>query len=135
VRRHTESLVTAVGVAYLLIGLAVLPAPAMFLMFVPRSDLTSISFLMNLGVLLLIFGPCLLIGYAWIRRRKWGRYLLIAYNGIGFAGLSVVFVDRMVSDSTSRLGWAITAFLTILIVLGSLIVLALQKDVRAFMSH
>lgn len=132
---YTETLTTIVGVAYLFIGLAVFPAPVMFLIYVPKTDLTSTPFLMNLGTLILIFGPSLLIAYAWIRRKRWGRYLLIAYNGLGFAAFSYLFVERMVTDSTSHSGWVIAAFLIILIILGSLIAFALQRDVRAFMTH
>jgi len=130
----TKILTTVVGIAYLFIGLAVFPAPAMFLTFVPKNELASTPFLINLGVLILVFGPCLLIGYAWIRNRRWGRYLLIAYNGIGFMYFSFAFVQRMTNDSVSDLGW-VTTFLTILIVLGGLVGVAFQKDVRALMNQ
>lgn len=133
--RLTETLATIVGVAYLFIGLAIFPAPVMFLMFVPKKELVSTSFLMNLSVLTLIFGPCLLIGYAWIRKRRWGRYLLIAYNGVGLMYFIYAFAERITNDVTSHLGWVIAAFLTILTLLGSLIAFALQEDVRSLMTH
>jgi hypothetical protein len=133
--RDTKILTTIVGVVYLCIGLAASIFPAMALLYVPKSDLVSADSLIFFGTLLLIFGPCFAIGYAWIRRRKWGRYLLIAYNGLWFAHMSYAFVARMHNYWESHLGLVATVFLITLVVLGSLIALALQEDVRAVMSH
>jgi len=133
--RDTKTLTTIVGVLYLCVGLGPSPALAMYLLYVPQGVLTSKPFLMHLGTLILIYGPCFPIGYAWIRRRKWGRYLLIAYNGLWFAYMSYTFVARMHNYSESHLGLVVTAFLIPLIVLGSLIAFAFQKDVKALMSH
>src|SRR6267154_459622 len=119
--RDTKTLTTIVGVVYLCVGLAALPAPAMFLFYVPKSVLASRPFLMNVGVTTLLFGPSFLVAYAWIRRRKWGWYLLIAYNGLWLALMAYLFATRMINYSESHLAFVVTAFLTILIVLGSLI--------------
>ena len=131
----TKTLTTIVGVVYLCVGLAALPAPAMFLFYVPKSVLASRPFLMNVGVTTLLFGPSFLVAYAWIRRRKWGWYLVIAYNGLWLALMAYLFATRMINYSESHLAFVVTAFLTILIVLGSLIVFSIQKDVRALMSR
>jgi|SRR5258707_11309330 len=133
--RDTKTLTTIVGVVYLCAGLVPFPALAMYLLYVPKNVLASTPFLKHLGTLILIYGPCFPIAYAWIRRRKWGRYLLIAYNGLWFADMSYAFVARMINYSESHLSLVVTAFLSILIVLGSLIVFASQKDVRALMSR
>ena len=128
-------LTTIVGVVYLCIGLAASIFPAMALLYVPKSDLVSASSLIVFGTLLLIFGPCFPIAYAWIRRRRWGWYLLIAYNGLWFVSMSYTFAARMINYSEGHLDLVIAGFLIPLAVLGSLIALALQKDVRALMSH
>jgi hypothetical protein len=133
--RDKETLTAIVGVVYLCAGLAASISPAMFLLYAPKGVLASASSLTFLGTLLLIFGPCYPIAYAWIRRRKWGRYLLIAYNGLWFMAMSYAFVARMVNYSGRRLDLVVAGFLIPLVVLGSLIALALQKDVRASMSH
>ena len=133
--RDTKTLTTIVGVVYLCVGLAPSPALAMYLLYVPKSVLASKPFLMHLGTLILIYGPCFPIAYAWIRGRKWGRYLLIAYDGLWFAYMSYAFIARMINYSESHLGLVVTVFLTILIILGSLIAFAFQEDVRALMSH
>jgi hypothetical protein len=49
--------------------------------------------------------------------------------------MTYLFVARMINYSESHLAFVVTAFLTILIVLGSLIAFAFQKDVRALMNH
>ena len=90
---------------------------------------------MYLGRLILIYGPCFFIAYAWIRRRKWGGYLLIAYNGLWFANVLYLFISRMINYSESHLVLVVTSFLIMLIVLGSLIVVAFQEDVRALMNQ
>jgi hypothetical protein len=133
--RDTKTLTTIVGVLYLCVGLAFSPALAMQLLYLPKSVLASKPFLMHWGTLALIFGPCFPIAYAWIRNRKWGRYLLIAYNGMSFVYMSNAFVARMHNYSESHLGLVVTVFLIILIVLGSLIAFAFQKDVRASMTN
>jgi hypothetical protein len=133
--RDTKTLTTIIGIVYLCAGLAASIFPALALLYVPKRDLASASSLIFFGTLLLIYGPCFLIAYAWIRRRKWGRYLLIAYNGLWFASMSHAFVARMHNYSESHLGLVVTAFLIPLIVLGSLIAFAFHKDVRALMSH
>jgi len=133
--RDTKTLATLVGIIYLCVGLAALPAPVMFLLYVPKSDLASKPFLMNMGVLILLFGPSFLIAYAWIRLRKWGRYFLIAYNGLWFGYMSYGFVARMINYSESHLVLVIAGFLIPLIVLGGLIAFAFQEDVKAVMSR
>ena len=133
--RDAKTITTIVGVLYVFVGLMPSPALAMYLLYVPKSVLASKPFLMHLGTLMLIYGPCLFIGYAWVRKRKWGRYLLITYNGLWFAYVSYGFVARMDGYSESHLGLVVTAFLVTLIVLGSLIALAFQKDVKELMSH
>jgi hypothetical protein len=133
--RDTKTLTTLVGVVYLCVGLAALPAPAMFLFYLPKSVLASRPFLTNMGVLMLLFGPSFLVAYGWIRRRKWGWYLLIAYNGLWFALMTYLFVARMINYSETHLIFVVMSFLIPLIVLGSLIVFALQEDVRALMSR
>jgi len=133
--RDTKTLTTLVGAVYLCVGLAALPAPAMFLLYVPKDVLASIPFLMNMGVLILLFGPSFLVAYAWIRRRKWGWYLLIAYNGLWFALMAYLFVARMIHYSESHLIFVVISFLIPLIVLGSLIVFAFREDVRTLMSR
>jgi hypothetical protein len=133
--RDSKTLITIVGVVYLCVGLAPSPALVMYLLYVPNCVLASTLFLKHLGMLILIYSPCFLIAYAWIRRRKWGLYLLIVYNGLWFTYMSYSFVVRMIGYSESHLVLVVTAFLSILIVLGGLIVFALQEDVRALMSH
>jgi hypothetical protein len=131
----TEALTTLVGVVYLLGGLSAFVSPAIFLMIAPKSELATAPFLDFLGTQILIFGPCFLIAYAWIRRRKWGRYLLIAYNGLWFALMAYLFVARMINYSEGHLILVVMSFLIILIVLGGLIAFAFQKDVQSIMSH
>jgi hypothetical protein len=134
-RRHIKILTALVGVVYLCLGLAASISPAMFLLYAPKSDLASASSLGFLGSLVLIFGPCFLVAYAWIRRRKWGRYLLIAYNTVWFSYFTFVLIAGVINDAKSPASWAVASFLIILIFLGSLIGFAFQKDVMALMSH
>ncbi|PYU27304.1 MAG: hypothetical protein DMG32_07660 [Acidobacteria bacterium] len=131
--RDTKALTKIIGIVYLCVGLAASPALVMYLLYVPKSVLASKPFLIHLGTLIVIYGPCFFIAYGWIRRRKWGFYLLIAYNGLWFTYFSFAFVSRMISDSKSHLSWVVMSFLIILIFLGSLIALAFRKDVRASM--
>jgi hypothetical protein len=137
--RHTKTLIPLVGALYLFLGLSIFPAPVMFLIFAPRSMVFSIPMLINIGVLVLIFGPCWLIGYALIRRRKWGIYLLVAYNGIGFVYFAVLFFQRLNENDNDNENplpvWAMIAFIAIVCILGSLIAFALRSDVKALMSH
>jgi hypothetical protein len=132
--RDTKTLTTIIGVAYLCVGLVASPALVMYLLYVPKNVLASKPFFMHLGTLMLIYGPCFFIAYGWIRRRKWGLYLLIAYNGLWFTYFSFAFVSRMISAPRSDLSWVVMSFLIILILLGSLIALAFRRDVRASMS-
>jgi hypothetical protein len=133
--RDTKTLTTIVGVLYLCVGLAPSPALVMYVLYVPRNILVSKPFVMHLGTLILLYGPCFFIGYAWIRKRKWGRHLLIAYNGLWFADMSYAFAARMHIYSESHLALVVAGFLIPLIVLGSLIAFAFQKDVKALMSR
>lgn len=124
-----------VGVIYLCAGLAASIFPAMLLLAAPKDVLFAAQTLIFFGTLLLIYGPCFFIAYAWIRGRKWGWYLLIAYNGLWFAIVSYTFASRLINYSESHLALVVTAFLGILAVLGGLIVFAFQEDVRAFMTR
>jgi len=125
--RDTRTIIIFLGVVYLCIGLGAFISPAMFMFYATRNDLVSAPFLKFLGTLVLIYGPCFLIAYAWIRRRKWGRYLLVAYNGLWFAYMSYAFVARMINYSESYLVLVIAGFLIPLIVLGGAYCVRLSK--------
>jgi hypothetical protein len=132
--RDAKNVTTLIGVGYLCVGLSASIFPAMVLLYVPKTVLASTESLIFFGILAFIYGPCFAIGYAWIRRRKWGWYLLIAYNGLWFTYLGYGFVARMHGYTESHLGLVVMGFSTPLIVLGSLIALAFRSDVRASMS-
>ncbi|SRR6266566_1321097 len=133
--RDIKALTTIIGVVYLCVGLGASIFPAMFLLYAPKSNLVSASSLIFFGYLALIFGPCFPIAYAWIRRRKWGWYLLVAYNGLWFTDVSYLFVRRMIHYSESHLTLVVMGFLIPLSALGSLLALAFHKDVRVSMNH
>jgi hypothetical protein len=133
--RYIKILTNLVGGVYLCFGIVAFLSSAMFLLYAPKSDLASAPSLIYLGSRILIFGPCFLIAYACIRGKKWGRYLLIAYNGLWLTYLIFALVAGMVADPKPVASWLVTSFLVIFIVLGSLIAFAFQKDVRALMSH
>ena len=107
----------------------------MVLVAAPRNVLLSAPVLRVLGTLVLIYGPCFFIAYGWVRGRKWGRYLLIAYNGIWFKEMSYSFFVWMANYSESHLDLVVTVFLSTLVLLGCLTGLAFQKDIRASMVH
>jgi|HubBroStandDraft_4_1064222.scaffolds.fasta_scaffold01405_6 hypothetical protein len=132
--RDAKTLTTFIGVVYLCVGLGASILPAMVLLYAPKTVLASTDSLIFFGTLAFIFGPSFAIGYAWIRRRKWGWYLLIAYNGLLFAYISYGFVARIHNYSESHLNLVVMGFSIPLIVLGSLIALAFQRNVRASMS-
>jgi len=133
--RDSKILTTFIGVVYLCVGLGASIFPAMVLFYAPKTVVASTDSLIFFGTLAFIYGPCFAIGYAWLRRRKWGWYLLIAYNALWFAYMSYGFVLRMHGYSESHLDLVVMGFSIPLIVLGSLIALAFQKDVRASMSY
>jgi hypothetical protein len=133
--RDTETIIIFIGVVYLCLGLAGCMTPVFFLLAAPMSAITAPHSLIFWATQILILGPFFLIAYAWIRRRRWGRYLLIAYNGLWFAYMSYGFVARIINYSESHLVLVIAGFLIPLIVLGGLIVFAFQKDVKALMSY
>jgi hypothetical protein len=134
--RDTKTLTTIIGIVYLCVALIFSPALVMYLLYLPRSVLFSKPFMMHEGLLaILIFAPCFLIAYGWIRRRKWARYLLIIYNGLWFTDMSYSFVVRMINYTESYLVLVVAGFLIPLAVLGGLIAFAFQKDVRALMTH
>ena len=89
--RDSKTLTTFIGVAYLCVGLSGSIFPAMALLYVPKTVLASADSLHFFGVLAFIVLPCYGIGYTWLRGRKWGWYLLIAYNGFWFAYISFGF--------------------------------------------
>jgi hypothetical protein len=133
--RDSKTLTTFIGVVYLCVGLSASIFPAMVSLYAPKTVVASTDSLIYFGTLAFIYGPCFAISYAWLRRRKWGWYLLIAYNGLWFAYISYGFVARLHSYSESHLGLVIMGYSIHLIILGSLIALAFQKDVRASMSY
>jgi len=134
-RRDTETIIIFIGVVYFCFGLAACITPVMFLLTAPISVQGSPHALIFWGSQILVLGPLFPIAYAWIRKRSWGRFLLIVYNGVWFAGLSYTFALRMIHYSESHLILVITGFLITLIVLGSLITFAFQEDVKAAMSQ
>lgn len=133
--RDTETTTIFIGVAYLCLGLAACISPIFFLLTAPMSAITAPHSLIFWATQILILGPFFLIAYAWIRKRRWGRYLLIAYNGLWFAYMCYAFVARMINYSESHLVFVIAGFLIPLIVLGGLIAFAFQKDVKALMTY
>jgi hypothetical protein len=134
-RRDTETIIIFIGVVYLCFGLSACITPVMFLLAAPTSALSFPHAVIFWGMQILIVGPLFLIGYAWIRRRMWGRYLLIADSGLWFAYLSYAFVVRMIHYSESHLVLAITGCLIPLIVLASLVAFASQEDVKRAMGN
>src|SRR2546427_4632999 len=73
--RDTKALTKIIGIVYLCVGLAASPALVMYLLYVPKSVLASKPFLIHLGTLIVIYGPCFFIAYGWIRRRKCRAFL------------------------------------------------------------
>jgi len=130
-----ETITIFTGVVYLCVALAACVSPVVFLFTAPESVLISAGSLSFWSEQILILGPLFLIAYGWIRRRKWGRYLLIAYNGFWFADMGYAFAARMINYSESRLVFVIAGFLFILTVLGGPIALAFQEDVKTVMSR
>ena len=109
--------------------------PRSVLVYRPRERFDFCGLLSFWSEQILILGPLFLIAYGWIRRRRWGRYLLIAYNGFWFADMGYAFAARMINYSESRLVFVIAGFLFILTVLGGPIALAFQEDVKTVMSR
>lgn len=132
---YIKILTILVGGVYLCFGLVASLSSVMFLLYALKSDLASAPSLIYLGSRILIFGPCFLIAYACIRGRKWGRYLLIAYNGLWLTYLTFALAAGMIADAKPIANSVVISLLVIFIVLGSLIAFAFQKDVRALMSH
>jgi hypothetical protein len=133
--RYAADLITLVGAAYLLLGLAALVFPVMFLLYAPKSAMISAHSLIYFGYKIVVLGPCFLIAYAFIRRRKWGQYLLIAYNGLWLTYVTFALVAELVTEPKPLAGPVLIVVLLIYIILGGLIAIVFQKDVRALMSH
>jgi hypothetical protein len=130
-----ETITIFIGVVYLCVALAACVSPVVFLLTAPESVLASSGSLSFWSGQILILGPLFLIAYGWIRRRKWGRYLLIAYNALWFADMGYAFAFRMINYSESHLVFVIAVFLFVLTVLGGPIALAFQEDVKTVMSR
>lgn len=99
----------------------------------PSNKLVSSYVLIYFGYKVLAVGPCFLIAYACIRRRNWGRYLIIGYNGLCLTYVTAAVISEIVTNPKSIDGPIVVAILVIYSVLGSLIAFAFQRDVRAVM--
>ena len=133
--RDTKTITIFIGVAYLCLGLAGCISPVFFLLTAPTSAITAPHSLVFWVTQILILAPLFFIAYAWIRKKMWGRYLLIVYNGLWFAYMCYAFVVRLMNYSESHLLLVIAGFLIPLIILGGLIVFSFQKDVKALMGY
>lgn len=131
--RYTAQVITLVGTVYLVLGLAASVFPAMFLLYAPQSALTSGNSLIYFGYKIVTIGPCYFIAYALIRQRNWGRYLLISYNALWLVYITFALVRTTEPQGvdTPVLVVALIAY----IILGGLIALMFQRDVRATMSQ
>jgi len=107
----------------------------MFLLYAPKSALISADSLIYSGYKIITFGPCCLIAYAFIRQRKWGRYLLISYNAMWLVYVTFALIGESTTEPQRLEGPVLVVALIAYMVLGGLIALVFQKDVRALMSH
>ena len=136
--RYAAILIILVGAVYLIFGIAASVFPAMFLVAVlhaPRSAPIAADSLVFLGYTLVTVGPCYLIVYALVRHKKWGRYLLICYNSSWLAYLTYAFVTRFITNPKSVSGPAVVPAMVAFLILGGLIALISQKDVKALLSY
>jgi hypothetical protein len=93
--RSKTSLITFVGVIYLFVGLAGSIFPIMLLLSKPSVELLSPDSLLYAAVKLITVVPCFIIAYGWIRRKKWGLHLMIAYNALWLTYVTFALVSEM----------------------------------------
>lgn len=127
-RAHVRSLISVIGGLYLCVGLVALIPLGIFLFVAPRNSVLSNPGLIYCITRILMFAPCIFIAYACFRRRSWGRYLLMTYNGMWLVYFA--FIIGAVEDPKAVEAWVVGLLLIICIVLGSIIIFVNQEDVR-----
>ena len=70
-----------------------------------------------------------------VRHKRWGRYLLICYNSSWLAYLTYAFVTQFITEPKSVSGPTLVPAMVAFLVLGGLIALISQKDVKALLSY
>ncbi len=121
--KNNSSLLVLVGIGY--IGVAVFgsafPILVLLVMLVsPRATLpeSNSDSLAWWAFRIVAVVPSFVIGYALLRRRNWGRYVLIAYNLCWLVFLTYVLLTQSGEGATSAT-WGV--ILIIYVVLGGLI--------------
>jgi hypothetical protein len=124
-----------VGIGYL--GVAVIgsafPILVLLLMLVsPRTTLPAFNSdsLAFWAFRIVAVVPSFVIGYALLRRRNWGRYVLIAYNLWWLVFLSYVLLTQSSREQVSMTSAAWGLILIIYVVLGGLIWLVLTRSTK-----
>ncbi len=132
---ESKYLTIVVGVLYLCVALSASIFPAMYLFYASKAEVFSVSSMTLLGELALMFGPCYLIAYSWIRGKKWGRYLLIVYNGSWLIHFIYILVASLTGTSPLETGFATTSLFFMMLLFGSLIGLTFRVDVKAALNR
>jgi hypothetical protein len=133
--RKSEALLIIVAIPYLTAGLmgSFFPTIVIATMFGSRSWSTFGRLFRDgwywWALRVAAVGPCFAIAYGFLRRRRWGWYLLIAYNLCWLVYLAFVLVGMAIDERQSTLAaWSV--FLVVFLILSGLICLMFQKDVK-----
>ncbi len=126
-------LLAIIGVLYLWLGVASIGTALYFFIYGPPL-FEGLSFIF---VVLPVFNAVasLAIAYAFFRRRRWGRYLALTFNGIYFAAWLGGFAIAQLTERPQVPLPAAIVLIGVLALLGGIMLLCLRPSVRAVMSR
>ena len=133
--RKSQSLLMLISIVYLSAALIGSFFPAIVLLVALVSSWSTVARLFAdtwvwWAFRIAAVGPCFAVAYAFLRHRKWGWYLLIAYNSSCLVFLTVVLLAGLSRYPGSMTGATAVMFLLMFLILGGFICLMFQKDVK-----
>jgi hypothetical protein len=124
-------LLVIIGVLYLWFGVASVATGLYFLVYGPPL-FEGLSFVF-VALPILTAVASLAIAYAFFRRRRWGRYLALTFNGVYLALWLGGFAIAQLTERPELTLPAVIVLIGVLALLGGIIVLCLQPSVRTVM--
>jgi len=115
-----------IGAFYLFCGLVASVFLIMFLISANIGLVLTFDFLLYLTYKVITVVPCLLIAYAFFRRKRWGLYLLVIYNSLWIFYVSYAVFAEIMTTGPGMRAPVLIAVLLIYFVLISLVVSAVR---------